>query len=66
MELIALKRGWSLKLLAEKSGITQEHLKNLKENKLKYIDPDTLQALKLSLQVTPNDLLLPMEDVIYD
>lgn len=65
MELIALKRGMSLAHIAEEGGLSFRALKNLRDGYCRYIDPDLLEGLIRVLEVTPNDLLLPLDDVKY-
>ncbi len=66
MELIALKKGLSLAYIAEEGGLSFRALKNLRDGYCRYIDPDLLEGLMRVLKVTPNELLLPLDDVKYD
>ncbi len=66
MELIALKKGLSLAYIAKEGGLSFRALKNLRDGYCRYIDPDLLEGLMLVLKVTPNELLLPLDDVKYD
>ena len=66
MELIALKRGWTVKDIAEKGDLPYGHLQQVRKGNLRYLDPDVVESLLTTLEVKPNDLFLPMADVIYD
>ena len=66
MELLALKRGWSLNDLAERGDTPVGHLRKLRDGHLRYIDPDAIEGIMTALNIQPNDLMLPMEDVVYD
>ena len=65
MELIALKKGLSLAYIAQEGGLSFRALKNLRDGYCRYIDPDLLEGLMRVLEVTPNDLLMPLDDVTY-
>lgn len=66
MELIALKRGWTLKEVADRGELSYYHLCQLRKGTARYLDPDCIEVLLKTLEVTPNDLFLPQSDVIYD
>ena len=66
MELLALKRGWTLKEVADKGELSYYHLTQVRNGKARYFDPDFIEGLLKTLEVTPNDLFLPQSDVIYD
>ena len=66
MELIALKRGWTLKEVADRGELSYYHLCQLRKGTARYLDPDCIEVLLKTLEVTPNDLFLAMDDVIYD
>ena len=66
MELLVLKKGLSLAHIAEEGGLSFRALKNLRYGYCRYIDPDLLEGLMRVLKVTPNELLIPLDDVKYD
>ncbi len=66
MEVLALKRGWTLTELAQRGEIPVNHLRSLKNGQLRYLDPEVIESLLETLAIEPNALLLPMADVIYD
>lgn len=66
MELLVLKKGLSLAHIAEEGGLSLRALKNLRDGNCRYIDPDLLEGLMRVLKVTPNELLIPLDDVKYD
>ena len=66
MEVLALKRGWTLSELGQRSEIPVNHLRGLKNGQLRYLDPEVIEALLETLAIEPNTLMLPMADVIYD
>ena len=66
MEVLALKRGWTLTELAQRAEVPGNHLRSLKNGQLRYLDPEVIEALLETLAIEPNTLMLPMTDVIYD
>ena len=66
VELLALKRGWTLKEVADKGELSYYHLSQVRKGTARFIDPDCIEILLKTLEVTPNDLFLPQSDVIYD
>lgn len=66
VELLALKRGLTLKEIADKGELSYYHLSQVRKGTARFIDPDCIEILLKTLEVTPNDLFLPQSDVIYD
>jgi DNA-binding Xre family transcriptional regulator len=52
--------------LATKLSVTPEALNRLRRGRNRFLDLELLQALCLTLNCTPDTLLLPQPNVVYD
>jgi transcriptional regulator with XRE-family HTH domain len=57
--------GWSVDELMQRSGLGRNTINRIRKNRHKQIDPLALTKLSKVFNVTPNELLLRQEGIVY-
>lgn len=65
VQYCAFKRGWTKVRLATELGTTINTVNRLVSGTGRYIDPEVFSALTDLFSCTPNDLLLPQDELDY-
>jgi len=65
IEMYTFKRGWSVHRLADELNCTVATLTRIRKCHNYLIDPELLSSLLRVFNCSPNDLLLPHDDVDY-
>ena len=65
LSLLMCQQDITSQVLADELGISIHVVNRLRGNRTKLLNPEVLQGICQVLKCTPNDLLLPLQQVYY-